>query len=202
MQTPRQQARGGSASLCFSWLQTGAPDFPLQIWSPSGLLTSPLFPATSQALARSALCYPPVCPFPPRWVAQPSSPLDRRPSQSVLPPCTASSSVTASRLPPVPRRDGPFPASLPCCPQGGADSYRQRKEVQAQGPLLCSAEAQSWAAGVRRPSPKPKPGHLASVVLRKMQGRRQLLSDLQARSCRSWGSGEGLRYPQLARGRD
>lgn len=147
MQTPRQQARGGSASLCFSWLQTGAPDFPLQIWSPSGLLTSPLFPATSQALACLALCYPPVCPFPPRWVAQPSSPLDRRPV-TVCPASLHSLFISYSFPVATGSQKGrPFPSQLALLPPGRGGQLQAEEGSAGPGPspvLSRGSELGSW----------------------------------------------------------
>lgn len=54
------------------------------------------------------------------------------------PPCLPAQPLNWLQLPgsQVPRRDSPFPASLPapCCPQGRADSCSQRKEGQASSP--------------------------------------------------------------------
>lgn len=96
----------------------------------------------------------------------------------------------------------PFPSQLALLPPGRGGQLQAEEGSAGPGPspvLSRGSELGSWGPTAQ---PEAKARSFSVSRCRKMQGRRQLLSDLQARSCRSWGSGEGLRYPQLARGRD
>lgn len=148
MQTPRQQARGGSASLCFSWLQTGAPDFPLQIWSPSGLLTSPLFPATSQALACLALCYPPVCLSFPTQVGGSAIVSSGQATVTVCPASLHSLFISYSFPVATGSQKGrPFPSQLALLPPGRGGQLQAEEGSAGPGPspvLSRGSELGSW----------------------------------------------------------